>query len=348
MKSIAIVSLHFSPGFIGHMQAWYKICEQCGYTAQLYFDRQYEQFFRGTEYKYSTDIIELERSKPDYAIVQNTGFENVNFFKWCNHNSCKIYYILHEPFMGIRELVKDGTYCVKQLIACMLNVWLCNKAEKVLVCSEYAAQNCKKYMKRAFKKSVKFPLIFLDEYEETNSSERRYFSLIGTYATPKGSDLFLQFIKKTIDRGYDIDFQIATRSDLTTQLSDDVFQNLILAGKLIVQHGRSMTTEEINRAYRNSICCWNGYRRTTQSGVLPNAFMQGTPVVATKLGSFMEFVEPGKTGEFIDNESIDSIYYAFKKIKENSYEMSNNCRMYFLDHFYYKNQAESLKRILED
>ena len=347
MKKIVIVSLHFSPGFIGHMQAWYKMCEQCGYTAQIYFDRQYVKFFEGTEYKYTTDIAELDKSKPDYAIVQNTGFENVAFFKWCIRNRCKIFYILHEPFMGVKELMKDGTYCVKQLVACMLNVWLCNKADKVFVCSEYAEKNCKRFMKGAYKKSVRFPLIFLDEYDANNGSERQYFSLIGTYATSKGSDLFLQFIKESLDRGYDIAFQIATRSDLTTQLSDNVFQNLIKDGKLIVQHGRSMTTEEINRAYRNAICCWNGYRRSTQSGVLPNAFMQGAPVVATKLGSFMEFVEPGKNGEFIDNESIDSIYSAFRRIKEHSCEMSNNCRDYFLTHFYYENQAEKFRRILE-
>lgn len=348
MKKFVIVSLHFSPGYIGHMQAWYKMCEQCGYTVQLFFDSQYVKFFEGNEYRYSTDISELEESKPDYAIVQNTGFENIAFFKWCIRNKCKIYYILHEPYMGFKELIKDGTYCIKQLVACMLNVWLCDKAEKVIVCSEYAEQNCKKYMKGAYNKSVKFPLIFLDEYDANNGLERKYFSLIGTYATPKGSDLFLQFIKKSIDMGYDIDFQIATRSDLTSQLSEDLFQNLIINGKLVVQHGRNMTTEEINRAYRNAICCWNGYRRTTQSGVLPNAFMQGAPVVATKLGSFMEFIEPGKNGEFIDNESVDSIYSAFTKIKEHSNEMSNNCREYFLNHFYYRNQAELFMRIVAE
>ena len=39
--NILIVSKHFSPGFIGHMKAWYKMCEECGYQTELYFDSQY-------------------------------------------------------------------------------------------------------------------------------------------------------------------------------------------------------------------------------------------------------------------------------------------------------------------
>lgn len=347
MTNIAIASLHFSPGFIGHMKAWYKMCKQCGYTAQLYFDQQYVKYFEGSEYKYSTDIKELGKNKPDYAVVQNTGFENVAFFKWCERNNCKIFYILHEPYMGFRELLKDGTYCVKQAVACMLNVWLCSKSAKVILCSDYAEKNCRKYMKGAYKKHARFPLIFLDEYEAADDTERRYFSLIGNYNPSKGSDLFLQFIKNAVAKGYDIDFQIATRTDLSSQLADDVFQKLISDGKLIVQHGRNMTTDEINGAYSKAICCWNGYRRSTQSGVLPNAFMLGAPVVATRIGSFVEFVEPGKTGEFIDNENAESIYAGYIKIKEHSAEMSDCCRKFFLDHFFYGNQAETFKKIVE-
>ena len=62
-------------------------------------------------------------------------------------------------------------------------------------------------------------------------------------------------------------------------------------GQLLVQQGRPLTEEEMSAAYRRSVATWNGYRRSTQSGVLPNAFMQGTPVIATKLGSFEEFVK---------------------------------------------------------
>lgn len=347
MEKIAIVSLHFSPGFIGHMQAWYKMCQQCDLNPILFIDEKYSKYFENTEYKYATDIKEVAAYKPDYAVVQNTGFENISFFKWCVQNSCKILYILHEPYMGVKELLKDGTYCIKQAIACVLNVWLCKKAEKVIICSEYAQENCRKYMPKTYKKVAKFPLIFLDEYSDDDKEKREYMSLIGTYAVSKGSDLFLEFIKKSAEKGYEMNFQIATRSDLSEQLKDHILQELIKQGKLIVHHGRNMTTEEINAAYRCSICCWNGYRRSTQSGVLPNAFMMGTPVLATKLGSFEEFVIPNATGEFIDNEDTKSIYRGYKKIKDTNEQMSRACRDEFLKNFYYANQTSKFKTILD-
>lgn len=347
MNNILIVSLHFSPGYIGHMMAWYRLCGQCGYNPLIYADEKYAKYYKNTEYNFCSYIEDVKEFKPDFAVVQNTGFENVSFFRWCGNNRCKIFYILHEPYMGIRELLKDGTYCFKQAVACALNAWLCSKSVKVFLCSKYAEKNCKRYMKGAYRKKVSFPLLFLDEYAE-DKEERKYFSLIGTYATPKGSDLFLKFIRESDSRGYNIDFQIATRSNLEVQLKDEVFQKLIKEGKLVVQHGRDMTTEEINKAYRRSICCWNGYRRTTQSGVLPNAYMLGTPVLASHIGSFAEFVIPGKTGDFIDNEDADSIYNGYLRVKNNSEFMSEQCRQFFLDKFFYVNQAQGLKSIIEN
>lgn len=347
MKKIAVVSLHFSPGFIEHMRAWYEMCEQCGYSALLYFDARYSDYFRDAKYRFCTDIKALEEYGPEYAVVQNTGFENVPFFQWCGRNGCKVFYILHEPYMGFRELLKDGTYCVRQAAACLLNVWLCGRSEKVIVCSDYAEENCRTYMRGAYRKCVRFPLIFTDRCEPARDGERKYFSLIGTYAGAKGSDLFLKFIKDSAAKGYDIDFQIATRSDLSAQLKDGVLQKLMADGKLVVRHGRTMTTEEINQAYRRSVCCWNGYRRTTQSGVLPNAYMMGAPVAATRLGSFTEFVVPGETGEFIDNEDTESIYAAYQKISGSGELMSEHCRRYFLDHFYFGSQAERFQKIID-
>lgn len=345
MKNILIVSLHFSPGFISHMSAWYKLCEQCGFMPLLYGDAQYSKYYENTEYRFTTKAEIVESFKPDFAVVQNTGFENVKFFKWCKKKGCKILYILHEPYMGFKELLKDGTYCLKQAVACILNVWLCNRSEKVIVCSQYAEDNCRRYMKEAYKKAVRFPLLFMDEFSE-EGEERKYFSLIGTYATSKGSDLFLKFMKDSVSKGYKINFQIATRTNLTEQLKDEILQRLVCDGKLIIQHGRNMSTDEINGAYRRSICCWNGYRRTTQSGVLPNAYMLGTPVLATKLGSFREFVTPGQTGVFIDNENTESIYQGYLKVKANSKEMSEECRKYFIENFFYGSQEQRLKEII--
>ena len=91
--------------------------------------------------------------------------------------------------MGIRELLKDGDYCVKEAVGSMLNSYLCSKADLVFLSSKYAIENCKKYMPRAYKKSAEFPLIFQDSF--LMKGKRKYFSLIGGYAYSHGSDIFL-------------------------------------------------------------------------------------------------------------------------------------------------------------
>ena len=45
-----------------------------------------------------------------------------------------------------------------------------------------------------------------------------------------------------------------------------------------------MTTEEINGFYLQSICVWNAYTRSTQSGVFASSLMMGTPVIANENG----------------------------------------------------------------
>lgn len=346
--NILIVSKHFSPGFIGHMKAWYKLCEECGYQAKLYFDKKYEKYFDSNEYDYTIDILDIEKYQPDIAVVQNTGFENVDFFKWCNKHKCKIFYILHEPYMGIKELLKDGNYFIKQAVACVLNIWFCMKSTRVILCSRYAEKNCQMYMKWAFQKEAFLPLLFLDDYDKQKNIDRKYFSMIGTYAEPHGSDIFIRYIKEAYEKGSKQKFQIATRSDITEMINDPIYKKMQDEGQLIVQQGRPLTEEEMSVAYRRSVATWNGYRRSTQSGVLPNAFMHGTPVIATKLGSFDEFIDPGRTGEFIDNFECNTITDAINKIRKAGSNMNEKCRQFFLTHFYYQNQIEAFKKIVDE
>lgn len=346
--NILIVSKHFSPGFIGHMKAWYKLIEECGYHAKLFFDQTYEKYFDAGEYNYTTGLDEVESFQPNIAVVQNTGFENIEFFRWCRKHDCKIFYILHEPYMGVRELLKDGGYIVKQAVASVLNVWLCAKATRIVLCSKYAEENCRKYMKGAYRKRAFLPLLFLDDYLEHQDNRREYFSMIGTYAESHGSDVFIRYIKEAYESGVEQKFQIVTRSNIAKMISDPVYKEMQDKGQLLVQQGRPLTEEEMNAAYRRSIATWNGYRRSTQSGVLPNSFMQGTPVIATKLGSFEEFVQPEYTGTFIDNFESSTITDAVDKIREAGSFINMKCRAFFLAHFYYQNQLDSFKKIVNE
>ena len=123
---------------------------------------------------------------------------------------------------------------------------------------------------------------------------------------------------------------------------------MINSGTLRLSYGRPLTNLEINQAYERSFCVWNVYRRSTQSGVLPKAFMFGTPVIASNLGSFPEFVRDGENGYLVDDYSFESLYRKLILVNENIGIMSQNCRNTFEKTFYWKAQVSKVRDMLEN
>lgn len=317
---------------------------ECGFDAALYIDPHYMELLNGVNGKIFFDLQEALNFQPDVVWIWNTGFENIKVIKAFKKSNSRIVYVLHEPFMGIKNLVKEKGYLVKGTGAMLLNYWLCMKSDKIILCSQEGSKNCRMYMEGAYKKHDLFPLIYPDGM--VKGLERKYFSMIGGFGIAHGSEQFLDFVKQSNDKS-NILFQIATRANIAEKLKDSIFQSMIKEGRLIVQQGRPLTEKEMNEAYRRSICTWNGYLRSTQSGVLANSFMQGTPVMATHLGSFDEYVKDGENGTFIDDYSYDTIFNAYQRIASNIDEMSKNARNTFLEQFYYRNQEEKFKEIIE-
>lgn len=342
---VLIASVHFGAGHTAHLQAYQKLSEECGYETALYLHKDYMKLFNNIQGMLFFAEDEVRAFKPDVVWIYNTGTEDIELIKLAKKLHSRIVYVLHEPYMGFRELIKDGSYWWKQGAACVLNDWICRQSDKVVLSSKYAAKNCRKYMRGAYKKHVMFPLIFEDEMA-AEKEKRQYFSMASAYGESKASDEFLNFVKKSAGRN-DIKFLIATRTDISARISDPVLKKMIDSGRLIVQQGRPLTEDEMNTAYRTSIATWNAYKRSTQSGVLAHAFMQGSPVIATHVGSFDEYVVDGKTGTFIRDYSYLEIFNAYKRMEGNIETISSNCRNAFLHRFYYRNQEDRFRKIIE-
>jgi len=82
--------------------------------------------------------------------------------------------------------------------------------------------------------------------------------------------------------------------------------------------------------------------------VLPKAFMFGTPVIASNLGSFPEFVRDGENGYLVDDYSFESLYRKLILVNENIGIMSQNCRNTFEKTFYWKAQVSKVRDMLEN
>lgn len=341
---ILVCSLHFGAGHTAHLNTYNELITECGYESALYLDKQYMDLFQNFKGKVFFTEEEAKEFQPNVVWIYNVGLEDIRVIKTFKKFGSKIVYVLHEPYMGFRDLLNEGNLILRKGIADFVNFWICSHVDHIILCSNFAIKQAKKYMPKILEKSIQFPLLF--QGNMIQDCERKYFSCIGAFSHPHGSDLFLNFVKESEYKN-EICFQIATRTNIEKLLGDSILQKMIHDGRLIVQQGRSLTEEEMNQAYRRSICTWNGYRHCMQSGVLANSFMQGTPVIATHLGSFDEYVQDGMNGAFIEDFSYDSIFRAYQKIEKNIQVVEKNCRNFFLDTFYYKNQETKFKKIVE-
>ncbi len=312
----------------------------------FYLDEEYLKYIDSSTYLTMTKLDDVVAINPEVVLLYNIAIVAMKFARFCKTKGWKLIYILHEPVLGCRETLKEGNSIIKAIGANFVNFYICSQSDKVLLASKYAQQCCEKYMPSTYKKSAKFPLIFMDEASNFTDVRKKYFSLIGSFADPHAPLKFVNFIKESFNKP--ILFQIATKMTITRYLEDPLIKQMMCNGQLIVQQGKPLTSTEINTAYRNSICVWTAYRRSTQSGVLANAFMLGTPVIATSIGSFPEFVKPGLTGEFIDDYEPETILNAYYKIANNMEKMERACRNEFLEKFYYKNQLKLFRGIVNN
>lgn len=345
---VAVVSQKFSPGHIAHLRAYKELFSATTEKVELFLTPEYEKFMEVVDgIVYTDDIQRVVDSHPDLVFIYNISISNISLAKKCNKARIKTVYVLHEPRCSMKELMAEGKNIFKMIGANIINGLICRIVDKVLLASETGRKNYNKYMRASNRNYDVFPLIFLDEYDLDNQYSRDYFSYIGGFTDVHACGEFLRFMEYGLSKTEDMKFLIATRMNVSRYLKNDVFKNSIANGRLLVQDGRPMTTEEINGFYRQSICVWNAYNRSTQSGVLPNALMQGAPVIVNENGAAKEIMDDRTVGCFIDmppdNKQIMDCY---RYVEEHLEEMEQNARKLFLNKYYYKSCFDLAKEVI--
>lgn len=353
MKKALIVSLNFSPGHWSHMIALAKLLEELQIEPSFLLEERYKEFIKSPlEYRvyYSKEVVLTTFF--DVAFIQNPSTKNHTFVSELKQvQEIKILYIYHEPKDRFINTLKEGIKgFIKAVAAHQFNKKVLKLVDAVILPSEYGLRQYQQYDAKYNKNAWVVPLLFDDEAQEAlqSWSERNYFSYIGTAAKAHNFEAFVGYMKYHWKRKTNFKFLLATKSDLTGLLSSQKWiAKMQRVGKLEMLHGKPLSNKEINACYAKSLCNWNIYSRTTQSGVLPKAFMFGTPVVASPLGSFPEYVKTGFNGEFISNaKRFTEIDKVFEKIRDNFDKYSENARNTFLKTFYYRANISKLSDIL--
>ena len=283
---------------------------------------------------------------PDKVFSYNIANSNVNLAKNCKRKGIPFFYVLHEPWDSIKELLSLRQRAPRRVAANVVNYLTAHYAHKVILASENGKNKYLKYMKGCNKNYAVFPLIFCDDYDIGLSVERKFFSFIGGFTVMRGCNEYLSFIKYSIEKQKGFKFCIATRSNV--DITDPALTKAVQDGTLTIYAGKPMTSDEINLHYREAICSWNAYKSSTQSGVLPNALMQGSPVLVTDRGDSSDIVTEKQEGCFIslphNNEEIEK---AFEYILAHVDEMSQTARKTFHADYEYKVHVEKAREVYE-
>ncbi|MCI9173715.1 MAG: glycosyltransferase family 4 protein [Lachnospiraceae bacterium] len=341
---VLLLSDRFVPASLALSQAFYLLCLEMNYQVKRFMNLEYVKYLDSTE-----DVLfqeqELDDYSPDLAIFLNVSLRIPHFLTKLKKMGCKCCYLLHEPYAGFKEMKKEKEFLARSLMRTALDCFICKKSDMVLLPSEKAYENYERYSVKCNQNSMIFPLIFPGgcEKDENEKAERKYFSYIGSFSSVHHAKGYLSFMRYAFEHKWNIFFQIFTRSNIEDYLKEDYLKEMIRTRQLVVQQGRPMTTEEINQAYQQSVCVWNLYQKSTQSGVLGNAFMLGTPVIASYTGVFREYVVNHYNGVLIEDiDNMDEIYKAYQAIAENVEMMAEHALETYFKKYHYSSQRDTM------
>lgn len=348
MNRVAVCSLRFAVGHVGHLRAYRDLFKSINCEVRLFLAVEYSKYIEEGDivsYNSNSDIIDWN---PDLVISYNIATENIKLASICKTKGIPFFYVLHEPLDSLNNLIQQGKRMPRRLMANIINYISAKKAYKVILVSRNGEKKYERYMKKCNKNYDVFPLIFCDDYDKEKSIERRYFSFIGGFTEMRACSSFLEFIEYSISKKNGISFVIATRSSIKNKLEKDVFQYAIQNGILTVHEGRDMSSEEVEKYYRESICVWNAYNDSTQSSVLTNALAQGTPVIVTPREETYRVITNNVEGVFVSSpREFEEVSAAFSYIKDNISTMENNAYNSFLRNYYYGSFYSLAEQVFE-
>ena len=247
---------------------------------------------------------------------------------------------LHEP-RTTEKLVYGWQRAVLLRVYEMFAYWIAKACDSVVLPSLHAEEVYKRFYGKLGRPHRVISLPFMDA-QCTDVLERRYISLVGHIgnAYQKGIDLFLDMIEESLDRPGEYWFQLVTGED-PGRLLDSLSKEA--RGRLRVVYENPLGDEEISRAIRGSVAVVLLQRRVMQSGVLPVALMNGTPVIVSDLTGFTQYVEDGRTGRVVPVEpSLDQRFEAIEDIRRDLEPMSIECRRVYEQTFDSREVASSV------
>jgi hypothetical protein len=351
MRAI-LISKRFNPGHVSHIVANCKLLEAQGFQVIYSLNDNFFEFsrseFKGREASLS-DYLNL--SSGDLCVLwfpSLTAIFELIVVRLLSLTT--IVYVYHEPYTSFASYRAAGFSrfkAIKVTGISLVNRILCGLSHKIILPSE-RAYNALPAARGNPERFAKLNLLFSDEAQpEQITKKRSFISYIGTIAEDHAFEEFVNLMHTSIsnERLFPHKFLIATRSKIPERLSLLVEYG-IKSGRLLVQSGTPMSNEMINNFYSKSYVVWNAYKRSMQSGVLPKAYMFGTPVLMSESNK-SEYFQEGVHGILIsDRYGFDEFENGILKMQKNWGIISGSCRNFYLQNFDYRALQEPYMKFL--
>jgi hypothetical protein len=306
---VIIVSLKYHPGHLSHIIAFSKIFREIGVECSLLIHEEFKKLDPTISplIVNSLSLTDKNRVSPAFFLFPTLG--NLReIIKIKIFTGARVTYVFHEPINSYKEFHKAGFNYLQLLRLFFVN--LVNKitvlmADHIILPSNRAISIYELSYRKFNNSFTLVPLLFDDERKHFDERvlNNRFISYIGSISPDHAFDKFVDFVQYSLDAGLFRDniFLIATGSILPENIRFrlDKYKSNI---QLQVVEGKWLSNDEINKYFNQSFVIWNAYDRSTQSGVLPKAFMFGVPVLGnSKISN--EYLQDNLNGIYLVNNS---------------------------------------------
>lgn len=188
------------------------------------------------------------------------------------------------------------------------------------------------------------PILIPDTFG-ARSGKRKYFSMVGRFNFSKKLDSFIEAANYAARKNIDLEFQIVTSSNIDHSLDLLTPQ---ARSKMHIINKKNISDQDISNALGESFAVLCLHKMVTQSGVVPVAFMNSTPVIALAEPGFTQFITHEKNGWIVPEDfSTKDILKAMHTIKDNFAEFSTSARQSYLDIFSQTNWSKHYNWVID-
>ncbi|MCH2185852.1 glycosyltransferase [Myxococcota bacterium] len=256
----------------------------------------------------------------------------------------RIIVLIHEPYTE-DKLVYGRKRAALLYFYEKLTFGLAQRADAVILPSNNAEQTWKKYSGGIGRDTRMIPLPFVDE-APTSQAKRTHISFVGqiAHAHQKGLDLFLEMVEHAPTVDPELRFRIVTGDEtnaLLKKLSPRARE------RLEIITGSPLADATIHEALRSSLVVTILQRRVMQSGTLPVAMMNATPVLVTGLVGLTQFVNDRQNGRIVEfNSTAEERLLVLREMLRDLSNMSLAARRYYEETFDSRNVTPHIPWLL--